>query len=164
MPAWSRIEIDQGKRMTYQLTSLGIGLALAATILILVRRAHLHGPNALWWLALAGGIILFGTWPRLIDLIAPYLGVSYPPIVAVLLGFSLLLIKMMSMDLQRSRQEQRLRRLAQRLAMLEAHLEASLDSSSATGPRLQNQDDPRDEGHDQDLQTAEHGTSGTSCG
>ena len=108
--------------MTYQLTSLVIGIALATAILILVRRAHLHGPHALWWLALAAGIIVLGIWPRLIDLIAPYLGVSYPPIVAVLLGLGLMLVKMMSMDLQRSRQEQRIRRLAQRLAMLEAEL------------------------------------------
>ena len=108
--------------MTYQLTSLVIGLALAAAILILVRRAHLHGPHALWWLALAAGIIVLGIWPQLTDLIAPYLGVSYPPIVAVLLGLGLMLVKMMSMDLQRSRQEQRIRRLAQRLAMLEADL------------------------------------------
>ena len=108
--------------MTYQLTSLVIGLALAAAILMLVRRAHLHGPHALWWLALAAGIIVLGIWPRLTDLIAPYLGVSYPPIVAVLLGLGLMLVKMMSMDLQRSRQEQRIRRLAQRLAMLEADL------------------------------------------
>ena len=112
--------------MTYQLTSLVIGLGLAAAILILVRRSHLHGPHAFWWLTLALGIIILGTWPQLIDLIAPYLGVSYPPIVAILLGLALLLIKMMSMDLQRSRQEQRIRRLAQRLAMLEAQVGSSL--------------------------------------
>jgi hypothetical protein len=58
---------------------------------MLVRRAHLHGPHAIWWIGLAAGIILLGTWPRLTDLIAPYLGVSYPPIVAVILGFALVL-------------------------------------------------------------------------
>jgi hypothetical protein len=109
--------------MTYQLTSLVIGLVLALIILMLVRRAHLHGPHAIWWIGLAAGIILLGSWPRLTDLIAPYLGVSYPPIVAVILGFALVLVKMMDMDLQRSRQEQRIRRLAQRLALLEARME-----------------------------------------
>ena len=117
--------------MTYQLTSLVIGLVLASIILILVRRAHLHGPNALWWLALAGGIIVLGIWPQVTDLIAPYLGVSYPPIVVILLGVGLLLVKMMSMDLQRSRQEQRLRRLAQRLAMLEAQLASPAEKLSS---------------------------------
>jgi hypothetical protein len=128
--------------MTYQLTSLVIGLVLAITILVLVRRAHLHGPHAIWWIGLAAGIILLGTWPRLTDLIAPYLGVSYPPIVAVILGFALMLIKMMSMDLERSRQEQRLRRLAQRLALLEARIEATI-SLAPESSRHPDHPDPR---------------------
>jgi len=129
--------------MTYQLTSLVIGLVLAITILVLVRRAHLHGPHAIWWIGLAAGIILLGTWPRLTDLIAPYLGVSYPPIVAVILGFALMLVKMMSMDLERSRQEQRLRRLAQRLALLEARIEAT-SSLAPESSRHPYHPDPRD--------------------
>ena len=131
--------------MTYQLTSLAIGLVLAAVILLLVRRAHLHGPHALWWLGLAAAIILLGTWPRLTDLIAPYLGVSYPPIVAVILGFALVLVKMMSMDLERSRQEQRLRRLAQRLALLEARIE-SLGAMGTEAGCPPDRKEPRD-GH-----------------
>ncbi len=135
--------------MTYQLTSLAIGLVLAAVILLLVRRAHLHGPHALWWLGLAAAIIILGTWPRLTDLIAPYLGVSYPPIVAVILGFALVLVKMMSMDLERSRQEQRLRRLAQRLALLEARIESMSASAPEVGdlpdqPDLRDGQDPRE--------------------
>ncbi len=129
--------------MTYQLTSLMIGLSLAGVILWLVRRAHLHGPHAIWWIGLAAGIILFGTWPRLTDLIAPYLGVGYPPIVAVILGFALMLIKMMDMDLQRSRQEQRIRRLAQRLALLEALIESTRASAPEAGCHPDPQD-PRD--------------------
>ena len=134
--------------MTYQLTSLMIGLSLAGMILWLVRRAHLHGPHAIWWIGLAAGIILLGTWPRLTDLIAPYLGVSYPPIVAVILGFALLLVKMMDMDLQRSRQEQRIRRLAQRLALLEARIESISASAPEPGdlpdqPDLRDGQDPR---------------------
>ena len=131
--------------MTYQLTSLAIGLVLAAVILLLVRRAHLHGPHALWWLGLAAAIIILGTWPRLTDLIAPYLGVSYPPIVAVILGFALVLVKMMSMDLERSRQEQGLRRLAQRLALLEARIE-SLGAMGTEAGCPPDRKEPRD-GH-----------------
>ena len=129
--------------MTYQLTSLMIGLSLAGVILWLVRRAHLHGPHAIWWIGLAAGIILLGTWPRLTDLIAPYLGVSYPPIVAVILGFALVLVKMMDMDLQRSLQEQRIRRLAQRLALLEARIE-SIDAMARRPACPPDGNDPRD--------------------
>jgi hypothetical protein len=106
--------------MTYQLTSLALGLIIGGMILWLVRRDHLHGPYAIWWIGAAGSVVLAGLWPRLFDVIALFLGVSYPPILAVVLGFGLLLLKMLTMDIERSRQERKLRRLAQRLAMLEA--------------------------------------------
>ncbi|MCF7977521.1 MAG: DUF2304 domain-containing protein [Chromatiaceae bacterium] len=111
--------------MTYQWTSLGIGLALAITILWLVRRSHLHGPYALWWVGIAFVVVGLGFFPKSFDLLAGQLGVSYPPILAVVLGFSLLLVKMLTMDLERSRQERRIRRLAQRMAILEAELAAA---------------------------------------
>ena len=116
--------------MSYQLTSLIIGLILALAILWLVRRGHLHGPQAFWWIGLGAAIMLLGTWPEFTDLVARHLGVTYPPILAVVLGFGLLFMKLMNMDLARSRQEQRIRRLAQRLAILEARME-SLEASEA---------------------------------
>jgi hypothetical protein len=106
--------------MTYQLTSMAIGLTVAGIILWLVRRDHLHGPYALWWMGAAAAVAILGFWPRSFDVLGSYLGVSYPPILALILGFALLLIKILTMDLERSRQERQIRRLAQRLAMLEA--------------------------------------------
>lgn len=106
--------------MTYQLTSTVIGIALAAAILWLVRRDHLHGPYALWWIGAAATVTVLGFFPHLFDLLASHLGVGYPPILALVLGFAMLLVKMLTMDLERSRQERQIRRLAQRLAMLEA--------------------------------------------
>lgn len=108
--------------ITYQLTSMAIGLLLAAIILLLVRRDHLHGPYAIWWIGAAATVALLGFFPRLFDILAAKLGVSYPPILAIVLGFSMLLVKILTMDLERSRQERLIRRLAQRLAMLEAQL------------------------------------------
>jgi len=106
--------------ITYQLTSMAMGIALSAVILFLVRRDHLHGPYSLWWIGAAATVALLGLFPRLFDLMARELGISYPPILAVVLGFSLLLVKILTMDLERSRQERLIRRLTQRLAMLEA--------------------------------------------
>ncbi len=106
--------------ITYQITSMAIGVGLAAIILFLVRRDHLHGPYAIWWIGAAATVALLGLFPRLFDVLASKMGVSYPPILAIVLGFSLLLLKMLTMDLDRSRQERLIRRLAQRLAMLEA--------------------------------------------
>ncbi|MBK1619922.1 hypothetical protein CKO42_16010 [Lamprobacter modestohalophilus] len=115
--------------MTYQWTSIVIGLALASTILWLVRRSHLHGPYALWWVGVGVVVVGLGFFPRLFDLLASQVGVNYPPILAVVLGFSLLLIKMLTMDLERSRQERQIRRMAQRMAILEARLAELRDRS-----------------------------------
>jgi hypothetical protein len=106
--------------MTYQMTSMVIGLTLAGVILWLVRRDHLHGPYAVWWIGAAATVTVLGFFPRIFDSIGGYLGVSYPPMLAMVLGFAMLLIKILTMDLERSRQERQIRRLAQRLAMLEA--------------------------------------------
>lgn len=106
--------------ITYQITSMVIGVSLAAVILFLVRRDHLHGPYAIWWIGAAATVGALGFFPRLFDYLAVYLGVAYPPVLAILLGLGLLLVKILTMDLERSRQERLIRRLAQRLAMLEA--------------------------------------------
>ncbi len=97
-----------------------IGVCIAAIILLLVRRDHLHGPYAIWWIGAAATVGVLGFFPRLFDYLAGYLGVRYPPILAIVLGLALLLLKILTMDLERSRQERLIRRLAQRLAMLEA--------------------------------------------
>lgn len=117
--------------ITYQVTSMAIGLILAVIILFLVRRGHLHGPYAIWWIGAAATVAILGFFPRLFDIMAVKLGVSYPPILAVVLGFSLLLVKILTMDLERSRQERVIRRLAQRLAMLEAQ---APETSAENGP------------------------------
>lgn len=117
--------------ITYQITSMAIGGILATIILLLVRRGHLHGPYAIWWIGAAATVALLGFFPRLFDVVAVKLGISYPPILAIVLGFSLLLIKILTMDLERSRQERVIRRLAQRLAMLEAQ---APETNAENGP------------------------------
>lgn len=118
--------------ITYQITSMAIGVIIAVVILFLVRRDHLHGPYAVWWIGAAITIGTLGFFPRFFDYLAVYLGVSYPPMLAIVLGFSMLLVKILTMDLERSRQERLIRRLAQRLAMLEA--QAPHPSSSLPSP------------------------------
>jgi hypothetical protein len=106
--------------ITYQITSMVIGISLAVIILLLVRRDHLHGPYAIWWIGAAVIIGVLGFFPTFFDYLAGYLGVRYPPVLAIILGLGLLLLKILTMDLERSRQERLIRRLTQRLAMLEA--------------------------------------------
>ena len=121
----------------YQITSTVIGLIIAGAILYLVRRDHLHGPYATWWLCVALAVMIIGFFPKIIDRLAILLGVNYPPILVVVLGLGLILIKMLTMDLERSRQERKIRRLAQRIAILEQKPPTSTSGDTLHGSKNQ---------------------------
>jgi len=108
--------------ISYQLTSSLIGVIVAVLIIFLVRRGHLHGPYAVWWLTAAGVFFLLGLFPQFIDRVGAAFGVNYPPMLAVLLGFVMIVIKVLLLDLERSRQEVAIRRLVQRVALLQDKL------------------------------------------
>jgi hypothetical protein len=100
---------------------------IAGAILILVRRDHMHGPYAIWWFCTAATVVVLGLFPGVVDALALRLGVNYPPILVVILALGLILIKALTMDLERSRQERKIRRLTQHLAMLEVRLSSADD-------------------------------------
>lgn len=104
--------------MSYQITTTIIGLVLASSILYLVRRDHLHGPYALWWLSVAAMTIVLGVFPMAIDWLARLTGVSYPPNLLFAIAIGLMLLKMLKSDIESSRHERRIRRLGQRMAIL----------------------------------------------
>lgn len=117
------------------ITTGSIGLLVASLIIILMRKDRLHVSHGLSWITVAVGFALLGFSPGLVDRVALYFGVAYPPILALTLGISLLVIKILLMDIERSRIEVRNQRLIQRVAMLEADLkriEERLTRSSGT--------------------------------
>lgn len=99
-----------------------IGIATAITIVILIRRDHLHVRYGLWWMAAAIGFALLGLFPAFFDSIAISLGIAYPPILALTIGIVILVIKILVMDIGRSRNAIRMQRLTQRIALLESDL------------------------------------------
>jgi hypothetical protein len=123
--------------MTSQLTSAAIGILLAGAILYLVRRDHMHGSYALWWLAVAAAILVLGVFPPVIDWLGQISGISYPPILPIIIGIGMILIRMLRTDVDRSRQERQLRRLAQKLAILEqerASVRRDAEGAASNGP------------------------------
>jgi len=106
----------------YQWTTAIIGIVIAFVILLLIRRDILHVKRSLWWIGLATLIMVMGFFPITIDKFGILLGVNYPPVLILTLGIGFILIKILSMDLERSRQERMLRRLTQRMAILEGML------------------------------------------
>ncbi len=99
-----------------------IGIATAITIVILIRRDHLNVRYGLWWMVAASMFALLGLFPAFFDSIAVYLGIAYPPVLALTIGLVVLVIKILLMDIERSRSAVQLQRLTQRIALLEADL------------------------------------------
>jgi hypothetical protein len=99
-----------------------IGIGLAVTILYLVRRDHLHGPYALWWLFVAAAALVMGLFPHVVDWLGRLTHVYYPPALPIIVGLSLVLVRLLKLDIDRSEQERRMRRLVQKVAMLEEEL------------------------------------------
>lgn len=99
-----------------------IGLLVAAIIIVMMRRDTLHAQHGLGWIIVALCFALLGFSPEIIDHIAQKLGVAYPPVLALTLAIAVLVIKILLMDIERSRIEVRNQRLIQRMAMLEADL------------------------------------------
>lgn len=103
-------------------TTIIIGAILALTIFVMVRRDHLHGPYAIWWLAIACLAIVLAVLPSIVDTIANYAGINYPPTLILVLAVTFILLKMLSQDLHRTSQERKIRRLTQKMAILEKSL------------------------------------------
>lgn len=99
-----------------------IGIATAITIVILIRKDHLHVRYGLWWTGAATAFAFLGLFPALFDSAAKYLGVANPPILALTLAVAVLVIKILVMDIERSRNSIRMQRLIQRIALLESDL------------------------------------------
>lgn len=108
--------------MNYTLTTAILGLAGSLAMLILVRRNILYVRYSLWWILVALGTAVLGLFPRISDILAARLGVSYPPTLILVAAVFMLLVKILFMDIQRSRQEMRSRRLVQRMALLQSEM------------------------------------------
>ncbi|WP_291230456.1 DUF2304 domain-containing protein [Dokdonella sp.] len=109
--------------LTGQITSAILGAAIAGAILFLVRRDHLHGPYALWWLGVAAATFVLGVFPQVVVWMGNVTGIFYPPVLPIIVAVALILIRLLKLDIDRSRQERQLRRLTQKLAILEQELD-----------------------------------------
>ncbi|MHB8762940.1 MAG: DUF2304 domain-containing protein [Deferrisomatales bacterium] len=103
-----------------QIVSLALSLGLLLFVLEMVRRRRLLERYSLPWLAGAAALVVLSASPRLIDRLAPMLGVAYPPTVLFLGGLFLLVLVALHFSLIVTKLTEQNRVLAQRLARLEA--------------------------------------------
>jgi len=104
--------------INYEYTTGAIGIGVAFVVFFLIRRNVLHPKYAIWWMGGGLTILILGVFPKLSDLIAGYVGVAYAPALVFTIALAMICVKMMLMDIERSRLEGRLRRLMQRNAIL----------------------------------------------
>lgn len=120
--------------MNVALTSALIGIVMAGAILYLVRRDHMHGSYALWWLAVAMAALGLGIFPQTIDWLGRVTGIAYPPVLPIIIGLGMILLRMLKMDIDRSRSERQLRRLTQKLGILEQELAQAREALKLAPP------------------------------
>ncbi len=111
------------------ITILIIGALLSISILYLVRKGKMHGPYATWWLLVAVCAIVLSIFPQIIDWAAAQVGITYPPTLLLVLSVSLILIRMLTMDMAMTKKERKIRRLTQKMAILEADQNNQKDKS-----------------------------------
>ncbi len=144
----------------YVWTTTALGILVGISILLLIRHDRLKPLYALWWMGVAIGVIFLGLFPRTVDFVASYLGIHYPPVFILVVALSLLLLKILTMDLERTRQEQTLRLLVQKISLLEAEIrtlrKAQIKDSHQDGDddRTQKEAEEKDGRRFQDRQKA----------
>ncbi|XPV77113.1 MAG: DUF2304 domain-containing protein [Desulfovibrio sp.] len=108
--------------INYEVTTAIIGAGVTFTLFHLMRRDVLYPRYAIWWIFCAFSILILGIFPKISDAIAGIVGVSYPPALIFTVALLVICLKMLLMDIERSRLESRLRRLMQRNALLHRKL------------------------------------------
>jgi hypothetical protein len=103
--------------------STAIGLCVATTILLLIRRDKLHVRHGVFWLVVALAFAGLGFALPLVNWLANVTGIGYPPVLALVVAIAVLVIKILLMDIDQARQEVQLQRLIQRVAILELNLQ-----------------------------------------
>ncbi|PIE71191.1 MAG: hypothetical protein CSA22_03970 [Deltaproteobacteria bacterium] len=106
--------------ISYRITSAMIGISVAVVIFFLIRKDHLHIKYAFAWLALGASIALISAFPGIIDQVGAFLGVHYPPVIIIITCIAVILVKVLVMDIQRSKHEQQIKVLASKIAILES--------------------------------------------
>ena len=107
-----------------QITAAILGVCLAGAIFYLVRRDHLHGPYAAWWLMVAAATLILGIFPAVVTWLGLLTGIKYAPVLPIIVALSLILLRLLKLDIDRSRQERQIRRLTQKLAILDHELQS----------------------------------------
>lgn len=108
-----------------------VGTGVGLTILWLIRKDKLVVRYGAIWMLVAAGFIGAGLFTRTIDVVAAYIGLAYPPLLAIICLQIFLTIKALLADIALSEAEVRLVRLTQEVAMLEHKVALDRDKKAS---------------------------------
>lgn len=106
----------------YQYFSAFVAISFFAAVMLLIRRDSIQMGSAFRWVVIAIVALVAGIEPTLVDWLAVKLGISYGPILPLLLVCVFLMIKALLSDITRAKTQVKLDRLNQKLALLERDL------------------------------------------
>ncbi|XOV79161.1 MAG: DUF2304 domain-containing protein [Aestuariibacter sp.] len=113
-----------------QVISAILAFVIAGSIFWLIRKDYLIQRDGVKWLVIAIAVLLYGINPKLNDMIGFQLGIAYPPIIPLLIGIALALIKLLIADIERARLQMSVTRLLQKVAIMESEIEDLRKQSS----------------------------------
>jgi len=106
-----------------RITIFLIALFFFVVVAKLIRKGELHEKYAIGWFMLGLGVLVSGTFPGIVDRIASYLHIYYPPILPICIGMVIVLIQQLQLFIVTSRNEAKLKQLAQEVALMSKLLE-----------------------------------------
>ena len=106
-----------------QALAIAVSILLLVGIIQLIRKERLKEGYSIWWLAVAGVMLVFSVWADLLQGFAELVGVSYAPAALFLIIVGGLILLSLHFSLLLCRYDRRIRTLAQEHAMLKLEIE-----------------------------------------
>jgi hypothetical protein len=101
-----------------QIAAIAGSTFIFLVVIELIRRNHLKERYSLIWLTTAIVLIVFSVWRHLLDVVARFFGIYYPPSFLFLLAILFLIVLLLHFSTILSSLSEQNRRLAQELAIL----------------------------------------------
>lgn len=120
--------------ISYRTTTTLLGLILCAIIFALVRRGKLQEKYSLAWFGVGLLVVILGAFPRIVDAVAAWLGVTYPPALLFVIAIGILLVQCLFLFAKVSENEARIRELIQQTAVLNRLVEELMDRKEPDPP------------------------------
>ena len=119
--------------MSGQAHALLVVLTVGAIVFILrlVSQQVLKAKYALLWVTIGVAVAVMAAVPSLLDTVAGWLGVEYPPAVWLMMGLAFLFVLAVHFSWELSRMEGRVRTLAEEVALLRHRIEEQETGSQA---------------------------------